>query len=65
MPCCGPESEIETRKYPSGNNAGLRIAGYILIGLGVVLILICVPLRAWLALLGAALVLLGLLLIRK
>ena len=43
----------------------LRIAGYVLIGAGIILILLCVPFWAWLALIGAALILLGLLLIRK
>ena len=65
MSCCGPEPEIETRHYPSRGSTGFRIVGFILIALGVILILLCVPLRAWLALLGAGLILLGLLLIRK
>ena len=36
-----------------------------LIGVGIILILLCVPFWAWLALIGGALILLGLLLIRK
>lgn len=65
MPCCGKEPEIETRHYPTGSGTGFRIAGFILIGLGILLILLCVPGWAWLAVIGAALILLGLLLIRK
>ena len=37
----------------------------LLIGIGILLILFCVPFWAWLAFLGAALILAGLLLIRK
>ncbi|MBE5786031.1 MAG: hypothetical protein E7324_00655 [Clostridiales bacterium] len=58
------ECAIRTQNYPSSKSALLRIGGYILIGLGIVLILLCVPFWAWLAVLGAALILLGLLLIR-
>ena len=65
MPCCGHEHEIETRSYPNGGKTGIRIAGFILIGLGVLLILFCVPFWAWLAVIGAGLIFLGLLLIRK
>ena len=51
--------------YPGGKSILLRIAGYCLIGLGVVLILLCVPGWAWLSVLGAALILAGVLLAKK
>jgi len=57
--------EVRTRCYPTGKSTALRIAGFVLIGIGVLLILLCVPFWAWLAFLGAALILAGLLLIRK
>ena len=59
------QAAVHTRCYPSGKSAVLRIAVFVFIGIGVLLILLCVPFWAWLALLGAALILLGLLLIRK
>ncbi|MBR3109062.1 MAG: hypothetical protein IKH30_18050 [Clostridia bacterium] len=59
------EDDVRVQCYPSGGSFLLRIAGYVLIGAGVLLILLCVPCWAWLALVGAALILLGLLLIRK
>ena len=57
--------DVQTKCYPSAGNTLLRIVGFIFIGLGLLLILFCVPGWAWLAAIGAALVLLGLLLIRK
>ena len=65
MPCCDVDPEIETRHYPNGSSAGFRIAGFVLIGIGVLLILLCVPCWAWLAAIGALLIFLGILLIRK
>ena len=59
------EDEVRVQCYPSGKSILLRIAGYLLIGAGVLLILLCVPSWAWLAIVGAALILLGLMLIRK
>ena len=59
------EDEVRVQCYPSGKSIILRIAGYVLIGAGVLLILLCVPSWAWLAFLGAALILLGFMLIRK
>ena len=59
------EDEVRVQCYPSSGSLALRIAGYVLIGAGVILVLLCVPCWAWLALVGAALILLGLLLIRK
>ena len=59
------EDEVRVQCYPSGRSILFRIAGYVLIGAGVLVILLCVPCWAWLALVGAVLILLGLLLIRK
>ena len=59
------EEDVRVRCYPSGKSPAIRIAGFVLIGAGVLLILLCVPGWAWLAVLGAALILAGLLLIRK
>ncbi len=59
------EDEVRVQCYPSGKSILLRIAGYLLIGAGALLILLCVPSWAWLAIVGAALILLGLMLIRK
>lgn len=59
------EEEVRVQCYPSGKSLPIKIAGYVLIGAGVILVLLCVPCWAWLALIGAALILLGLLLVRK
>ena len=59
------EERVRVHCYPSGRSVALRAAGAVLIVAGVVLILLCVPGWAWLAAIGAALGLLGLLLIRK
>ena len=59
------EEDVRVQCYPSGKSAAIRIAGFALIGAGILLILLCVPGWAWLAVLGAALILTGLLLIRK
>ena len=44
---------------------GWPIIGIVLIVAGVILIILCVPLWAWLSLIGAALMIVGLLLLRK
>jgi len=62
---CGPEKRVYTASYPSRGSRLARVAGIILIAAGVLLIVLCVPLWAWLALIGAALILIGLLLMRK
>ena len=59
------EDEVRVQCYPTGRSFLLRIAGYVLIGAGVLVILLCVPCWAWLALVGAGLILLGLTLVRK
>ncbi len=64
MPWRG-EDQVRVQCYPGGRSLLLRAAGFALIGIGAVLIILCVPGWAWAALLGAALILAGLLLVRK
>ena len=58
------EYRVEARCYPAPRSILLRALGGVLIAAGVLVILICVPFWAWLAIVGAALILLGILLIR-
>ena len=44
--------------YP-GQNRGLVIAGCVLLAIGILLIFLCIPAWAWLALLGVGLMVLG------
>ena len=62
---CGPNKQVYTASYPSKGSRLARVVGVILIAAGVLLIVLCVPLWAWLALVGAALILIGLLLMQK
>lgn len=62
---CGPDKGVYTACYPSKSSKALRVAGIALIVTGMILIILCVPLWAWLALVGAALILVGVLLLRK
>ena len=59
MPC----EPVRIAKYPSKGGKITRIIGIVLIVAGV--IILCVPLWAWLSLIGAALMIVGLLLLRK
>ena len=61
MPC----EPVRIAKYPSKGGKITRIIGIVLIAAGVILIILCVPLWAWLSLIGAALMIVGLLLLRK
>ena len=61
MPC----EPVRIAKYPSNGGKITRIIGIVLIVAGVILIILCVPLWAWLSLIGAALMIVGLLLLRK
>lgn len=61
MPC----EPVRIAKYPSKGGKITRIIGIVLIVAGVILIILCVPLWAWLSLIGAALIIAGLLLLRK
>ena len=58
------EDSVRVQCYPGSKSTLLRIVGGVLIAGGVLLFLFCVPTWAWLAVLGAAMILLGLLLIR-
>ena len=59
------KEKVRVQCYPGGKSILLRIAGYCLIGLGIVLILLCVPSWAWVSVLGAALIAAGVLLAKK
>ena len=61
MPC----EPVRIAKYPSKGGKITRFIGIVLIVAGVILIVLCVPLWAWLSLIGAALMIVGLLLLRK
>lgn len=61
MPC----EPVRIAKCPSKGGKITRIIGIVLIVAGVILIILCVPLWAWLSLIGAALMIVGLLLLRK
>lgn len=52
------------RCYPAMENRFAAIAGYVLIVVGVILLFICIPGWAWVALLGVVLMAAGLLLLR-
>lgn len=65
MPWRTEEGEVRARCYPSGKSVALRIAGIALILAGALLLLFCVPCWAWLAAIGATLIVLGVLLLRK
>lgn len=65
MPWRNNTEQIESKCYPSGGGKAVRIVGFVLIGLGILLILLCIPCWAWLAMIGALLMLVGFALIRK
>lgn len=50
--------------YPSGGNTIMMIAGYALVIVGIILLFVCIPYWAWLALLGVGLMIAGVLLLR-
>lgn len=50
--------------YPTGNSQPLTIAGYALVIIGILLLFICIPCWAWLALLGVGLMVAGVLLLK-
>ncbi len=64
MPC-EKDKKVRARCYPTPKSKALMIAGIALICVGILLVLICVPCWAWLALIGALLIILGILLVRK
>ena len=59
------EDRVRVQCYPGARSIVLRIAGIILIAAGAVLVLLCVPVWAWVAAIGASLIVFGLLLVRK
>lgn len=45
--------------YPSNKSTPLTLAGYVLLAAGIVLLFVCIPHWAWVALLGVGLIALG------
>jgi len=62
---CEPGNRVYTASYPSKGSRVARVVGMVLIAAGMLLIVLCVPLWAWLALIGAALIFVGVLLLQK
>lgn len=62
---CGPENRVYQTKFPSRGSTLSRIVGMVLIAVGMLLIVVCVPLWAWMALIGTALIFVGVLLMQK
>ncbi|MBR1584731.1 MAG: hypothetical protein IJ662_04255 [Clostridia bacterium] len=56
---------VRTQCYPASGSMALKILGGALVFAGILVILLCVPTWAWMSLLGAALILSGLFLMRK
>lgn len=56
--------EIMEKCYPSGGNTPLMIAGYALVVLGIILLFVCIPIWAWLALLGVGFMIAGVILLK-
>lgn len=52
------------RCYPAGKSTALTVAAYALLALGVLLLFVCIPCWAWLALIGLGLIAAGLLLLK-
>lgn len=50
--------------YPSGTRAPFRVAGCALVAVGAILLFLCVPGWAWVALIGVGLIAAGLLLLK-
>ncbi|MBQ9196376.1 MAG: hypothetical protein IJ157_03950 [Clostridia bacterium] len=62
---CEPENRVYKAKYPTKGSVLARLVGILLIAAGVLLIVLCVPMWAWMALIGTALIFLGVLLLQK
>ena len=62
---CEPENRVYRVSYPAKGSLLARAAGVVLIAGGVLLIVLCVPLWAWMALIGTALIFVGVLLLQK
>ena len=65
MPWRQEEEDVRVQCYPAGKSTAVRVAGFVLVGAGLLVVVLCVPEWAWLMILGAALILLGVVLIRK
>ena len=50
--------------YPTNRNTPLAVAGYILLAAGILILFVCIPRWAWLALLGVGLIALGWIVLR-
>lgn len=50
--------------FPSGNEGLFSIIGYVLLTIGIILLFLSIPGWVWAALIGAALILVGFLLLR-
>ncbi|NCB05095.1 MAG: hypothetical protein EOM69_06185 [Clostridia bacterium] len=50
--------------YPSSERKPFEVLGYILIGVGVILLFLCIPGWAWVALIGVVMVVLGYFLVK-
>lgn len=62
---CEPQNRVYQAKFPTKGSTLARAVGIVLIAAGVLLIVLCVPLWAWMALIGAALIFVGVLLLQK
>ena len=62
---CEPENRVYKVSYPAKGSVLARIVGILLIAAGILLIVLCVPLWAWMALIGNALIFVGVLLLQK
>ena len=62
---CEPENRVYKVSYPSKGSLLARVTGILLIAAGILLIVLCVPLWAWTALIGTALIFVGVLLLQK
>ena len=51
-------AKLREKCYPSGANV-LTAAGYVLLTAGILMLFVCVPRRAWLALIGVLLIVAG------
>lgn len=54
----------DTTCYPSSERKPFEVLGYILIGVGVILLFLCIPGWAWVALIGVVMVVLGYFLVK-
>lgn len=57
--------KVRAQCYPAVKSTALTILGIALIAVGVLLVFLCVPYWAWLAAIGALLIALGILLVKK